>query len=79
MAIEGNINVPVVPVEVNLLLYAMMEGWQSKRIFKRNLCMEYLMKNGISYPEILRHALEEQQLPPQIQKLINEIISETSK
>lgn len=36
-AIEGNIVIPVIPVEANMLLYAMMEGWQSKRIFKKNL------------------------------------------
>ena len=49
VSIEGLIDVvPVIPIEASFLLYGMMEGWQSKRVFKRELCKDYLLNNGIS-------------------------------
>ena len=73
-AIEGNIIIPVIPVDANFLLYAMMEGWQGKRVFKKNLCLEYLNGVGISYPDIFKKALKEEHLPPHIRDMVKDLL-----
>ena len=73
--IEGIINIPVIPVEASFLLYGMMEGWQSKRVFKRELCKEFLKKNGLTYPGILQNALAVEQLPQWLSDLANELLN----
>ena len=73
--IEGIINVPVIPVEASFLLYAMMEGWQSKRVFKRNLCREFLLNNSLSYPNILESATIAEQLPQWLSDLTKELLN----
>lgn len=74
ITLEGNINVSMCPVEANFLLYAMMEGWQSKRLFKRELCREYLSVHALKHPQIFEQALKEQQLPPWIRKLVLDLL-----
>lgn len=55
-------DVPLVPLEAQLVLYAMMEGWQQRRKFKRKLIFEALNTLGVKYPQILTNALEKFQL-----------------
>lgn len=45
--------IPVAPMEANMLLYGMMTGWQPKRRWKYEVAKEYLSKNGVQYPELL--------------------------
>ena len=52
----------------------MMEGWQGKRIFKKNLCLEYLTTVGISYPQIFKKALKEEHLPPHIKDMVKDLL-----
>ena len=44
-------------MEANLLLYAMMEGWQSRRKLKRRMCVRYL-HDFLIHPDILETALK---------------------
>lgn len=75
VSIEGLIDVvPVIPIEASFLLYGMMEGWQSKRVFKRELCKDYLLNNGIAYPDILKNALTGEQLPQKLSDLVKELL-----
>lgn len=55
--LEKNIPVPLCPMEANLLLYAMMEGWQSRRKLKRRMCVRYL-HDFLIHPDILETALK---------------------
>lgn len=52
-----NVNLPLVPMEAQFLLYAMMEGWQRQRRYKRLLCTHYIMENGVEHPQILVDAI----------------------
>ena len=52
----------------------MMEGWQGKRVFKKNLCLEYLNGVGISYPDIFKKALKEEHLPPHIRDMVKDLL-----
>ena len=63
VSLDQDIQVPLCPVEANLILYGMMEGWQAKRRFKRQLCFDYLLSQGIEYPEVLERALKDYSLP----------------
>ena len=74
IAINGILDVPVIPIEASFLLYGMMEGWQSKRMFKRELCRDFLLSNGLSYPEILKSALTVEQLPQWLADLSRELL-----
>ncbi len=46
--------IPICPAEANFILYGMMIPWQPKRRFKYEIVKEYLLKNGVCYPEILK-------------------------
>lgn len=50
--IDGGLTIPLSPVEANFLLYGMMIGWQSRRIFKKELCFRYLYEVGIRYRNV---------------------------
>ena len=65
--------IPLIPVEALYLLYAMMEGWQAKRRYKRLLIGEYLVTRDLKFPDILVNSLEEQ-LPAWIKKEVKLII-----
>ena len=69
-----NIQVPLCPTEANLLLYGMMEGWQARRRYKRDLCFSYLSKYGLQYPNVLQSAMTEQNLPHHLKKVVSELL-----
>lgn len=52
-----NVDVPLIALEALFVLYAMMEGWQPRRKYKRKLIYKYLIDNGISYKQILISAM----------------------
>lgn len=75
ISVEGLIDVvPVIPIEASFLLYGMMEGWQSKRVFKRELCKDFLLSNGLAYPGILENALAVDQLPQWLSDLVKDLL-----
>ena len=78
-SLDGNFCLPLIPIEAQMVLYGMMEGWQAKRRFKRELCLEYLQEMKISqvvlrYEPILRNALE-QKIPADLKEVINTLLS----
>lgn len=75
MNIDGNINISLCPVEACLVLYGMMEGWQARRRYKRELCREYLEETGIMYSQVLRNALD-QGLPSFLEKIVKDLLHE---
>lgn len=77
VTIEGNLTLPLISIEGNLLLYAMMEGWQARRRFKRKLCYDFLDQRGLKHPEIFEDALKNQNLPEQFKRLVNELLSKS--
>lgn len=77
-SLEGNICIPLIPIEAQLVLYGMMEGWQAKRRFKRELCYAYLqaMKNNqcpLRYHGILEEALT-QRITASLKEVINSLL-----
>lgn len=72
LTLEGNVNVPLCPIETNMVLYGMMEGWQAKRRLKRELAREYLA-NGVKHPDVLEDALK-QGIPPFLQKVVEALL-----
>ena len=67
-------NIPLIPIEALYILYFMMEGWQSKRRYKRLLISEYLVDN-LEFPEILENSLEAE-LPHWIKKQIKLLLQQ---
>ena len=53
-----NFTIPLIPLEALYLLYAMMEGCQPKRRYKRKLIEQYLIMCGIAFPKILENSLK---------------------
>lgn len=45
--------ISLVPIEIQLILYCMMEGWQPRRRFKRVIIYNYLNQEGLAFPKIL--------------------------
>ena len=72
--LERNILVPLCPTEANFLLYGMMEGWQARRRYKRDLCFSYLSKYGLQYPNVLKSALDDQQFPHHLKEVIKTLL-----
>lgn len=70
--VEEN-EIPLIPVEALYLLYAMMEGWQLKRRYKRVLLGKYLVTRELKFPKILENSLEGQ-LPAWIKREVKLII-----
>ena len=73
VTIDGNINIPLIPVEACFVLYGMMEGWQSRRRLKRDLCFNFLRQQGVSYPGVLQDALN-QDIPSWLQEIIKQFL-----
>lgn len=65
--------IPLVPSEIQLILYAMMEGWQPRRRFKRVIIYNYLNQEGLTFPQILEDSLKKD-LPDWIKKLIQSLL-----
>jgi len=51
--------VPLVPEEAQMILYAMMEGWQPQRKFKRELIVQYLKAMGVKHKDVFEDALRQ--------------------
>ncbi|MBR3003017.1 MAG: hypothetical protein IKF38_05635 [Clostridia bacterium] len=62
LTIDGDVNIPLSPVEANFLLYGMMEGWQTRRRFKKDLCFQFLKEKGLAHPEVFERLLNGQKL-----------------
>lgn len=65
--------IPLISLEALYLLYAMMEGWQARRRYKRALIEEFLLRKELIFPEILRAALSSN-LPGWIKENIRAIL-----
>ena len=65
---------PLVSMEALYLLYSMMEGWQAKRRYKRVLIEEYLLREEIKYPNILKESLNAN-LPGWIKRNVRDILN----
>lgn len=67
--------VPVLAIEVQLLLYGMMVGWQMPRWLKYQLCLKFLEENGVRHRDVLEKALENSPaLPEFIRKDVNALL-----
>lgn len=72
-----NLKVPLVPLEAMYVLYYMMEGWQPKRRFKRQLIEEYFSVNQeVKHQEVLRKAMAEFELPGQIRWAVRKLLND---
>lgn len=69
-------HIPLLPLESLYGLYFMMEGWQSKRRFKRVLITEFFENNPLKFPEILERFLNDTDdpLPGFIKREIRRIL-----
>lgn len=65
--------ISLVPIEIQLILYCMMEGWQPRRRFKRVIIYNYLKQEGLVFPQILEECLH-QDLPDWIKKLVQSLL-----
>ena len=70
---DEKIEIPLITVEALFLLYAMMEGWQPKRRYKRILIEKYLEDRSLEYPEIFREFLNSS-LPGWIKREIRKLL-----
>lgn len=68
------VTVPLLPAEALFVLYGMMEGWQRRRRFKRELLFQYLKENS-AQPDILKSAKESYSLPGWLHSLIEELLT----
>lgn len=69
------IEIPLISLEALYLLYAMMEGWQPKRRYKRVLIQEMIEKNNVKFAGIFHNALEEQELPGWLKREVRKLLS----
>lgn len=67
------LSVPVVPAETLFVLYAMMEGWQRRRRYKRELLFKYLTEN-LHQPQILKRAKNSYNLPEWLNAFIDKLV-----
>lgn len=77
-SLDGNIPLPLIPIEAQMVLYGMMEGWQAKRLIKRDACYRYLVEmkksqSPLRYHKILEDALT-QEIPPFLREVINSLL-----
>lgn len=70
---EHPISIPLLPLECLYGIYYMMEGWQSRRRFKRILITEFFENNSLKYPEILERFLQDP-LPGFVKREIRRIL-----
>ena len=70
----GKIQLPFIPMEALYILYAMMEGWQARRRYKRILIEEYLLREEIKFPSIFESA-QKSKLPGWIKDNIYNILN----
>lgn len=65
--------IPALAVEVQMVLYAMMEGWQPVRRWKRQLCYEYLKQNGVKRSDYLNEVAMHN-VPDFLKEVIRELL-----
>lgn len=70
----GKIKLSFISMEALYILYAMMEGWQARRRYKRILIEEYLLQEEIKFPQILEDA-QKSKLPGWIKNNIYSILN----
>lgn len=70
------IQVPLLPLEAMYVLYYMMEGWQPKRRFKRQIIEEFFSINESKHKEVLMKALAEFDLPGQIRWAVRKLLKD---
>ena len=63
---EVGLDVPLIPLEAMYILYYMMEGWQTRRRFKRKLIEQYFCQKGLIHRDIFKNALDKNDLPEHI-------------
>ena len=69
-----DIEIPLLALEVMYILYYMMEGWQPKRRFKRQLIERYFCVKPPTHKGVLINALDEYSLPPSIRFAIQRVL-----
>lgn len=57
VTLNKDINIPCIPMEAQYILYSLMIAWDNRRIFKANLCEEYLLQEGVKHPDVFKKAL----------------------
>ena len=70
------VKVPLLPLEAMYVLYYMMEGWQPKRRFKRQIIEEFFSGNQIKHQEVLKRAITEFELPGQIRWAVRKLLND---
>ena len=70
------IEIPMVSLEAMYILYYMMEGWQPKRKFKRQLIEQAFEQEKPRHVEVFQNALNNQSLPAQIKWAVKSLLSE---
>ena len=68
------VKIPALAVEVQLVLYGYMIGWQEARKFKMQLCLDYLRDNGVKRKSYFRSFLEEPDTPIAVKEAIRELL-----
>lgn len=71
--VNAKYSIPLAPVESLAILYAMMQGQQPRRLYKRNLCFSYLKKTEVKYPQIIEDGLKKFHLPACIRNDLKQI------
>lgn len=92
VTLNKDINVPIVPMEAQYIMYYLMIAWDNRRMFKANICEEYLRQEGVKHPEVFRRALRgcelysekygrksNWQLPEELKLTIAEMLTLTEK
>ena len=78
LTLDGGIYVPVVPMEANIILYGMMEGWQAKRLYKRELCRKFLSSQPqLQHRNVLEQALKDFDLPAFLEEIVRSLLEKT--
>ena len=57
ITLNKDINIPTIPMDAQYILYYLMIAWDNRRIFKANLCEDYLRQEGVKHPGVFRRAL----------------------
>ena len=75
LTLDGGIYVPIVPMEASIILYGMMEGWQAKRLYKRELCRKFLSgQPQLQHRNVLEQSLEDFDLPKFLEEIVRSLL-----
>ena len=70
--------IPLLETEVQLILYAMMEGWQPQRRLKRLLIENFLEDNDNNFFYVLEQAIKSPSIPAWIKQRIRKFVKKGS-